>query len=41
MVEAYYEMGMIDESIETASVLGYNYPDSLWYRHSYNLIKKK
>ena len=41
MVEAYYEMGMIDESIETASVLGYNYPDSLWYRHSYNLIKKE
>ncbi len=40
MVETYYEMGMIDESFKTASVLGYNYPDSKWYRYSYNLIKK-
>ena len=39
MVEAYYEMGMYDESFNTASVLGYNYPDSRWYKHSYNLIK--
>ena len=40
MVEAYYEMGMYDESIKTASVLGHNYPDSKWYLYSYNLIKK-
>ena len=40
MVEAYYEMGMIEESTKTASVLGHNYPNSDWYRHSYNLIKK-
>ena len=40
MVEAYYEMGMIGESIKTASVLGHNYPKSKWYRYSYNLIKK-
>ena len=32
MVEAYYEMGMYDESFNTASVLGYNYPDSRWYK---------
>ena len=40
MVEAYFEMGMIEESIKTAAVLGHNYPDSRWYRYSYNLIKK-
>ena len=32
-------MGMIDESIETASVLGHNYPNSIWYKYSYELIK--
>ena len=40
MVETYYEMGLLEESSNTASVLGYNYPDSKWYRYSYNLIKK-
>ena len=40
MVEAYYEMGMIQESIEIAAVLGHNYPDTKWYRYSYNLVKK-
>ncbi len=40
MVEAYYEMGMEEESIKTAATLGYNYPDTKWYKYSYNLIKK-
>ena len=40
MVEVYYEMGMIEESLKTASVLGHNYPDSEWYTYSYNLLKK-
>ena len=31
---------MIEESTKTASVLGHNYPNSDWYRYSYNLIKK-
>ena len=38
MVEAYYEIGMFDESKKTASVLGHNYPNSKWYKYSYNLI---
>ena len=41
MVETYYQMGMIEESYKAASVLGYNYPDSKWYKYSYNLIKKE
>ena len=39
IVETYFAMGMIDESIETASVLGHNYPNSIWYKYSYELIK--
>ena len=30
----------IEESNNTAAVLGRNYPNSEWYRYSYNLIKK-
>ena len=41
MVEAYYGMGMYEESYNTAALLGYNYPDSEWYKLSYNLIEKK
>ena len=41
MVEVYYGMGMIEESKKTASTLGYNYPNSKWYKYSYNLIKEK
>ena len=40
MVEAYYEMGMFEESSNTAALLGYNYPESKWYKYSYNLIKQ-
>ncbi len=40
MVEAYYEMGMFEESYNTTAVLGHNYPQSKWYEFSYNLVKK-
>ena len=40
MVEAYYEMGMYEESYNTAALLGYNYPESKWYEYSYNLVEK-
>ena len=40
MVEAYYEMGMYDESFKTAALLGYNYPESKWYEYSYNLVNQ-
>ena len=40
MVEAYYEMGMVDESYKTAALLGYNYPDSKWYNYSYKLVEQ-
>ena len=40
MVEAYYEMGMYEESYNTAALLGHNYPQSKWYKYSYNLVKQ-
>ncbi len=40
MVETYYGMGLIEESFNTASTLGYNYPSSKWYKYSYNLLKQ-
>ena len=40
MVETYYEMGMFEESYNTAVILGYNYPETKWYEYSYNLVKQ-
>ena len=40
MVETYYEMGLYEDSYKTAALLGYNYPDSKWYKESYNLVKQ-
>ena len=40
MVEAYYEMGMYEESYNTAALLGHNYPETKWYEYSFNLVKK-
>ena len=40
MVEAYYEIGMYDESYNTAALIGYNYPESIWYQYSYNLVSQ-
>ena len=40
MVEAYYEMGMYEESYNTTALLGYNYPKSKWYKYSYNLVQQ-
>ena len=41
MVEIYYKLGMKEEAINTATVIGYNYPESEWYIHSYNLLGEK
>ena len=38
-VEAYLSMGLLDEAYKTASVLGYNFPNSDWYKDSYELIQ--
>ncbi len=40
MVEAYYQIGMISEANNTAAVLGYNYPESKWYKYSYDILNE-
>ena len=40
MVEAYIELGILDEAVANAAVLGHNYPGSKWYADSYKLMQK-
>lgn len=40
LVELYIILGVTDEAIVNARVLGYNYPNSEWYALSYDLLKK-
>ncbi|HJD66976.1 MAG TPA: outer membrane protein assembly factor BamD [Rickettsia endosymbiont of Bembidion lapponicum] len=39
LTESYMMLGLPDEAIKYASVLGHNYPDSKWYSYAYKLIK--
>ena len=41
LVEIYLILGVKEEALVNARVLGYNFPDSTWYKLSYNLLKKK
>ena len=38
IVEAYISLGLINEAQATAAVLGYNFPESDWYKSTYDLI---
>ena len=37
----YYSLGVDDEARRYAAVLGNNYPESKWYKYSYELIMEK
>jgi outer membrane protein assembly factor BamD len=39
LTEAYMALGIIDEAQTAAAVLGHNFPDSVWYKHAYTLVK--
>ena len=44
LTETYLILGLLDEAKRSAAVLGYNYPESQWYKKAYNLmqaVKKK
>jgi len=41
LVEAYLELGIVDEARAAAAVLGYNYPGSRWYQFSYQLLEER
>jgi outer membrane protein assembly factor BamD len=38
LTEAYLSLGVAEEALRTAAVLGYNFPSSEWYEDSYRLI---
>jgi len=38
LVEAYTTLGLRDEALQVAAVLGHNYPGSKWYERSYALL---
>ena len=38
LTEAYTALGLNSEARKTASVLGYNFPDSEWYADAYGLV---
>lgn len=39
MVESYMMLGLKNEALKYAAVLGYNYPESIWYKNSYHLVQ--
>lgn len=41
LVEIYHFLGMDDESLKYASLLGYNYNSSEWYEETYKIFNKK
>ncbi len=41
LVEIYYKLGMEDESLKYASLLGYNYNSGEWYKETYRIFNKK
>ena len=41
LVEIYYILGMEEESLKYASLLGYNYNSGEWYKESYKIFNKE
>ena len=39
LTECYYALGVVKEAQTAAAVLGYNFPDSRWYKDSFSLLK--
>ena len=41
LVEIHYKLGNTPAARKYASILGYNYNDSDWYKKSYNIVENK
>ena len=41
LTECYYALGVVNEAQTAAAVLGHNFPDSKWYKDSYDLLASK
>ncbi len=40
-VESYLALGLYDDAVRTAQVLGHNYPNSKWYGYSYKMLNNQ
>ncbi|MDE0114522.1 MAG: outer membrane protein assembly factor BamD [Albidovulum sp.] len=40
LVEAYLALGMTEDAVRSAALLGHNYVNSVWYRDAYALLKE-
>lgn len=40
LVETYLALGLKQQAIETAAILGYNHRGNIWYAYAYKLLKK-
>ncbi len=41
LTEAYLTLGLLEEARNAAALLGFNYPNSSWYRQSYELLRRQ
>ena len=41
LTEAYMALGVVNEAQTSAAVLGYNYPDSPWYKQAHKLVQSR
>ena len=41
LTESYMALGIVEEAQTAAAVLGHNFPDSIWYKHAYALVKRR
>jgi outer membrane protein assembly factor BamD len=41
LVESCMMLGLKEDAMKYAAVLGHNYPESSWYKHSYGLMRAK
>ena len=41
LVEVYYRLGLVEEAKQAATILGYNYQSSDWYKRSYKVFNKE
>lgn len=41
LTEAYMALGVINEAQTSAAVLGYNFPESTWYKDAYKLVQSR
>lgn len=41
LTEAYMSLGVVSEAQTSAAVLGYNFPDSTWYKDAFKLVQSR